>query len=297
MALRDGRVNAVLFLLLTWLSGCTSIPVADLNTYDQAFTQARLAGDLLLDQISPIIAEQTTGAANAGCPLDALGVHSCFDPLGVLTKGQSDDPRSILIRRAALQTVADYNGVLLALADGRFTTGGTAQINDIIASSQMLLKLTSVAVPGLPGLLGTAATGALGGLVTSLQNIRSAVEVRQAIIAGAPVIQSILGALARETSDLYAIYLKAKTREIANAATAGSAERKKKAIGEVNAFYDSLAAYVVVLNATSEALNTLANAATNGGGTAADVRAIITSALDIRTKADAFWTAARALPK
>lgn len=285
-------ILATLLTVLVGLSACTSVPIDDLNTYDKAFTQAQLAGDLLLDKVSPIVAAE--GGNKAGCTVNVLGYHNCFDPLGVLSKGKSDDPRSILVRRAALQTIADYNSALLAIADGRFAVGGTTQINDLVESGKMLLQLSSAVVPGLPGLLTDASSKALGALVSQIQGARSAYAVRNAIIAGAPVVQKMLGALAGETPLLYEIYSKAKKSEYIDEKT--TAAEKKTIIAEINAFYDSLAKYVDLLNTTSIALDSLATASNRPAGTA-DLRAIITSATEIKDKADAFWKAARAFPK
>ncbi len=291
------RVSPIRILLLSVFllaGGCTAIPTEDLRNYDQAFQQAKLAGDLVLDKVAPIIAKrQGTGA---GCPVTTTGYHSCFDALGILSDGRSNDPRSILIRRAALQTIADYNTVLVAVADGRFRFGSTAQINDLLASAQTLVQLTSVAVPGVPSLFSGAAMSALSGLINQLQTIRSAVELRRALIAGAPTIQKMLVALASDTPTLYDIYLTAKKIEITAAAVKGLHDLQAKAVAEVNAYYNSLQQYVTVLNATSTALNTLTTIAASGRVTTGDIRAIITQAAEIRTKADAFWRAASASP-
>lgn len=292
---RFALVFAAFLASLIGLSACTSVPIDDLNTYSKAFIQARLAGDLLLDKVSPIIAAKSGSSPDAGCAVNALGYHNCFDPLGVLTKGQSNDPRSILVRRAALQTIADYNSALLAIADAQFTVGGTTQINDLVESGKMLLKLSSVAVPVLPGLLSDASGAALSGLVSAIQGARSAYEVRNAIIAGAPIVQHLLAELAADTPKLYDIYATAKNKELGNALAASNGDAEKKIVAEIEAFYNSLAAYVDLLNTTSVALDTLATAASRPLGPA-DARAIIASATEIKAKADAFWKAARAFP-
>ena len=54
---RVGSVCVSVWLAILLLAAsCTSIPREDLNTYDKAFQQAKLAGDLVLDKVAPIIA-------------------------------------------------------------------------------------------------------------------------------------------------------------------------------------------------------------------------------------------------
>jgi len=278
------------FLLV---GACTSAPREELNAYDNAFQEARLAGDAVLDKVAPIIAER---AGVEGCPITRAGYPKCFDALSVLTSGRSNDPRPILVRRAALQTIADYNSVLLAIADGRFNVGSTAQINDLVVSGQTLLKLASVAAPGLPSLLSGPATQALGGLITEVQNVRSALELRRAVTAGAPTVQEMLYALAADTPKLYEIYLTAKKKEIGNAIAKGLPDLERKAKAEANAYHDSLEKYVIVLNETSQALHLLTTIAAKNSVTTADIRAIVGQAAVLRSKADAFWSAASKAP-
>jgi len=283
--------------ILLLVASCTSVPREDLDAYDKAFTQAKLAGDLVLDKVAPIIARREEGGVNAGCPITSGGYRTCFDALGILSDGRSNDPRSILVRRAALQTIADYNAVLLAIADGRFTVGNRAQFDNLVASGKMLVQLASIAVPGVPSLFSDTAIGALGVLFDRLQSARSALEVRRAVVDGAPIVQDMLAALAADTPTLYDIYLTAKKIEITAAAVKGLPDMQRRATAEINAYYDSLQQYVTILNATSEALDTLKAVAIKGGQVSpANIREIIGQAASIQTQADAFWRAASAAP-
>lgn len=276
------------------LVGCATIPEQEVQNYAIAFQQARLAGDLVFDKVSPIIAEDTP-ETDGGCAKTSEGYYSCFDPLSVLTAGRSDDPRSVLVRRAALQSISNYNSALLAIAEGRFTIAETAEVGELLESGQLLLGLTATPVPGLPSLASDATFAAVRGLVAEIQEARSAVSIRRAIVDGAPTIQALLSALAQETPHIYNIYLTNKKSDLFNAVASGSSEDERAAIESINAYHASLTAYVEVLNTTSEALDTLVAAAT-AAPSASSLRSIIDSANRIKSQSEAFWAAARAIP-
>jgi hypothetical protein len=294
-----GRVLAsrVVVLALLAVSGCTGIPVEDIRTYDKSFSEAKQAGDLVLDQVAPLIAAnlQERGLQkSSSCIVTTEGYPSCFDPLTVLTGGRSGEPAIVLSARAALQMIANYNAALLSLAEGRFSVGSAAQIGDLYTSAKTVLTLISVAVPGVPALFSAATATAFGQLVTGLETIRTVAEERRALTAGAPVVQSMLAELANQTPYLYEIYRASKAREIGRAIVAKDSARQQQIAASVSAYYETLKNYVTVLNATSVGLGKLSEAASGPTHSPQNIRAVIIAAADIKAKADAFWSAARA---
>ncbi|MEM6677982.1 MAG: hypothetical protein AAF675_08925 [Pseudomonadota bacterium] len=107
----------IAFLVLATAVGCAQIPPKELSLYAESYETARVAGDLLLDELAPVI-----DGERADCDIDpATGFRPCFDLAVALgpTYLRRNEPVDLRIRRTALSTIAAYNQLLVDLAEGR----------------------------------------------------------------------------------------------------------------------------------------------------------------------------------
>jgi predicted small secreted protein len=284
-------LSALVLALAAVLAGCNTIAPQDIHTYADAFQEARKAGDLVLDQAAEMwrVTEIQKDETPQGCVKNKTGYYGCFDPILALKGTQANDPPAIQVRRLAVETVSAYNAAILDIAEGRWTTASQLHLDDLTASLTGIIKIAGISGGGIAGFLTPAATQSLTALVGALGGIRDAQLVRRAIIDGAPAVQGIILILSQDTPDLYAIYKSGKLIEF----TDGKID-KAAAVTDINAYHDKLEKYVGVLGATYSALDTLVGIAENPGNPGANLRLIVTQAVDIQAKAEAFWKAAHA---
>ncbi|WP_299472926.1 hypothetical protein [uncultured Roseibium sp.] len=300
---------AALFLpLLSFVAGCSGIPVETLTTYADAFTQARDAGDLLLDEISPIVSGRTTSSGNAKCGTSRLGYPQCFDP-SVARSGNgtriNEDP-AIVARRDALSVVSIYNGMLVDIAEGKNTAAFNNRVDELTTLANSVSAIGVVPSGGLSALVPPSATYARD-IAQRFGQARANAAVRQSILQSKGDIQELLQALGDDTSQIYTIFLRAREidlvniraeRRIAelsgNTQAVGLANKKFSATSRsIAEFHESLTAYVELLEQTSTALDVLVAAAETPQVTVANLTKVAVEAEEVRRRSDEFWVAIR----
>ncbi len=292
---------------LAILAGCAGVPIEALRAYSEAFQQAKDAGDLLLDEISPIISSKGT-TARQNCGTSPLGYPQCFDPAVALSeegRRVNEDP-SIVARRDALAAVVRYNSMLVDLAEGKPATDFGNRVDELIKLVNAVATLGVVPSGGLSTLIPPSATFAKD-MYSRLSAARANAVVRDAILNSKPDVQELLLALMEDTPRIYKVFLAARERDLIVANHEANAARLNKdsttraaALKRVNAirqsisdFHKSLTAYTQLLNQTSEALDTLVIAASQQPGTVESLTLIAAEAAEIRRKSEEFWARIR----
>lgn len=290
-----GIVVAWVWLIAAaFLTGCVTFPTEDARTFAGAFQEARHAGDALLDKVSPIAVEieERAGIRSPAvvCREDFTGTPKCF-ALPTVGGGRLE-PRDIAVRRIALDLITAYNEVLLDLAEGKSAAEvrtRLAGLAELASSALGLLGVANPAVAALPALQGPFLD-----LVTRFERARVNVVARQAVVRGRQPIKGILAGLRQDAPILYEIYRADRLKDAVDARARGDATEANAIVEDIKQFHASIAAYVALLDSTSEALEALAEAAEAGGQlSVANLRTTIQEAIEIRERSNAFWTAIR----
>lgn len=285
---------AAAFLFGLALIGCAAIPTAELRDYAAAFQESRAAGYILLDKISPIIAKRQQGTKQAAaCPKDRTGTPRCFNPKLVGPSGRPPEPTVIIVRRAALDLVAVYNSVLVDLAEGKSEAEVQSRVGEVVDFASEMIGLIGVGGAGLPVLVGTL-RGPLLALIGRIEQQRAVLATRQAVLEGRETVKAILSALAAETPTYYELYRAQRLQDIVPLRTSGNQAGQQAILDDINAYYASLTSYVLILQKTSKALDTLAAAVERGGQpTPENIREVIKEAIELRQEAKTFWETVR----
>lgn len=294
--------------LFSVITACSGIPVETLTTYADAFTQARDAGDLLLDEISPIVSGTTSSTRTANCGTTRLGYPQCFDPNTARSENGArinEDP-AIVARRDALSAVAIYNGMLVDLAEGKNIAAFDNRVDELAGLATAIAALGVVPSGGLSALISPSATYAKD-MAQRLGQARANATVRQSILRSKDDIQELLQALGDDTPQIYKIFLRAREidlvniraeRRIAelssNTQAVALADKKFRATSEsIGEFHESLTAYVKLLEQTSAALDVLVEAAETPQVTVANLTRVTVEAEEVRRRSEEFWIAIR----
>lgn len=286
---------------------CVGTPVESLKVYATAFQQARNAGDLLLDEISPIVSS-VAGSASSNCGRSPLGYPLCFEPaLALVPLGsRTNEDASVKARRDALLAVSVYNSMLVDLAEGKSVAAVEARIDEFSGLANALSVVGGVAGAGLPALIGPG-TVFVKDFARRFDTARANGAVRQAILGSKDDIKQLLAALAADTPNMYQVFLKARERDLVainhdrnSARLSGNAEGQSRAgqrydatLASIGKFHESLGSYVQLLDRTSNALDSLVAAANETTGTVSSATALIREAAEIQAKADEFWNKIR----
>lgn len=282
-------MKRIAFLVASALSlaTCTTIPAPEIETFGDAFAETRAAGNVLLDRVEPFFAalEPATAVNNCG-ELDRQ-IHPCFDPALALG-GLDADPEAIAARRAALDVVADYSQLLADFAAGKTVADSQARIESLIDASSTFLTLVRAAP-----LLDTVSAPLLA-LTQTLSQGLAAADTRTLILDARGAIGSLLDELEADTPLLYDIYRVARLQDVRAALAAADQAGADAARADINAYYDSLTLFVILLEGTKDAHEALADAATAGRRPTVDnLRVVMEQAIQIRNQAEAFWIEVR----
>lgn len=289
------RVALVAFVFFSALAlfGCASFPAEDLKTYAAAFQETRAAGYILLDKVSPIVAEaeRLRGTSTDSCILDRSRTPRCFDPRQVRAGGGRAEPKSITIRRVALDLIAGYNSVLVDLAEGKSEAAVRSQVGDLADLAGDFVSLFGIG-GALPALIPVLKPQVIK-FAELFEHARITAVARSSIVENQDVIKSLIGALEHDTVNLYSFYRLQRLREW-NQVIDNDRQAAQAIIEDINAFHVSLFAYVALLRKTSTALDTLVAAAIAGQApTTQNLREVIKEATEIRGEAKTFWDTIR----
>lgn len=290
-----------LLVPLLMLTACASIPVDTVRSYADSFEQARKAGDLLLDEISPIV---SGGERSDSCAPSPLGFPQCFDPRVALGDGsiRENEDMSIRARRDALEAVTIYNKLLVELVEGRTVEGSDARIDQLAGLAKKLGELGVVTTSRLSALVVPGAAF-LKDLADRLDSARASEAVRNAIIESEADIRELLVLMTGDTPIMFAIFRDARQIDLVRhesdkkRAELSGKEKEAKAAAEriaatveaIRKFHESLTAYVQLLDQTSQALVVLVEAAEAGPDPVETVALVLQQAQAIREKSDEFW--------
>jgi hypothetical protein len=224
------------------VAACSSVPQEQVQLYTQAFAEAEAAGNLVYDQISPIVARQpaTNAPADAAIVAPAAGpgtgsnqagslteyqaekadpcagdlgpqpFEPCFDPDTVTAGAVPGEPAEVKARRRAMATIALYNNLLLRLNSGATSNELGGEVRQLSSNLGGVLQFVNAAAGPIAGLAGDT----LARLAELQERVRADRELRTALVQGEPVIQELITALIHETPTLYAIKLGATQKEL-----------------------------------------------------------------------------------
>lgn len=224
------------------VAACSSVPQEQVQLYTQAFAEAEAAGNLVYDQISPIVARQpaTNALADAAIVAPAAGPGTgsnqagsltenqaekanpcagdsgpqpfdpCFDPDTITAGAVPGEPAEVKARRRAMATIALYNDLLIRLNSGATGEELGAEVRSLSSNLGGLLQFVNAAAGPIAGLAGDT----LARLAELQESVRADRELRRALVEGEPVIQELIAALINETPTLYEIKLGATQEEL-----------------------------------------------------------------------------------
>jgi hypothetical protein len=306
------KLTAIAFIGQS-LAACTSIPKQDLTAYTSAFDQFSVAGNLLLDEISPFVSsvppEGAEGAETAeikSCESDGKPYPPCFDPnLVPRSSGLriNEDP-SITARRAALEIATRYNALLVALAEGQSVEVINQQFDQLTGLAGAAVgALTAAGVAAGPyGILVPVALELFKDLAARFEQARANDTVRQSLIASESDIKQLFTLMIEDMPAIYDIYREGQQHEIVrlsdvknrarlskdDAAKEGAEKDIARKEQQIAAFHESLGAYVRLLRGADQSLDTLVRALQDPQVSAVEVDAFIRDAVEMKVAAGSF---------
>lgn len=202
---------SILVAAIALLSSCAQIPTKQLTSYTQAFAQAQSASEQVLLDFDQALKEAralqralnpAAAAPTPPSPYPRTWVDASKDA----GAGVPDD---IEARRRAFKVVADYNAVLVQLAEGKSVEEVKASASGLLTSADKLLTVVSGA--GIPAL--SSVTGIVSTLIGLFEKARLREEFVQAVQKGAPIVQQILDALIADIGSHYDARVSVLNRE------------------------------------------------------------------------------------
>ena len=286
---------AVLGLLLP--AACAQpVAVEHVQLYADTAQQARDAGGVILDRVSPIVAGQDGAPSGRDCGPDAQsGIPRCLDLARIATAGPGrSDPPSVAVQRSALDLVAAYARILADLAEGKSAAELQAQIAATAAIAGTLVALTGVGAPIGVGVVALAPQ--IQALAGRLEAARAGQLIRQSIVADKDTLQAVLRALEESTPSMYELYKAKRQLDRLTALEARDRAAATAAVEDIKRFHAALEAYVQLLRTTSATLDTLVSEAQQPVRlTPQTVQAALRKAIDSRAEAQVLLNTVRQL--
>jgi hypothetical protein len=290
--MRRAIVICIGAFLSVFVLGCVALPQQELIGYVSALDEARKSGETLYLEVnrSLALANAPEGAGAAANCADVQNPPRCFDPDLYLSETAATVDPDIAARIAAFEAIVVYNDTLGAMASG---AGGAAVAKKIGEFGGLLGKAALVATGGpatgeLGAIVGAAALPSLETLAREISVARNAEEARRLVLAGRPVIDALIGSLIRDTTPLYALYSTSQGRVARRIPGAPLSPESREEFSKIAIFHKSLQAYVVLLGASRESLETLASAVESGQRGQVAVTAALNQAVKIRLAVDEF---------
>ncbi|WP_119420663.1 hypothetical protein [Desertibaculum subflavum] len=197
-------------LLVAGLTACAQIPQQELTQYRSAFAEAHRVSDEILIDFALAIQAQTDQQSAQAAPRPSAAFS------GQLTDAVLAKPDAIATRRLAFRTIAQFNDVLVTLAEGKSEeTMRAAAGGFVTTASQFVTAISGAAVPGLSSVVGLVQT-----LAGAMERARLREEFARASRQGAPTIDKMLVALSADRQDHWALRI-----EAANARLLGAVDR------------------------------------------------------------------------
>jgi len=271
---------------LFFLYGCAELPRDQLVAYLSVSKEATTSGEIIYGALNAVTIwgkSRNTIATSQKCS-PSQSSPACFDPAFYLPDPGITDP-DIEVRVLALQTVAAYNDILVALNSGQTGAALNRRIQQYGTLSSNLFAATSISTGGLTSILAAPVLAAIGGFSDELETARARFTVRQSVLDQSGTIKALIDALIADTSEVYQLYRAgqlnfARTRPGGPSGAKGAAEFAK-----IKAMHESLGAYVVLLVNSSKSLDILTDAIRTENTDSTTLQAAIDQTLELKLAA------------
>jgi hypothetical protein len=196
------------------LSACAQAPVQSFRSYAQTFETVKTKGNEILDEVAEGIqkSEQIKKELAGGDTDSTAPFPADFNVKQILAT-ELAEPASVTARRNAFNVVADYNAILLGLAEGR-------SVNEL-QGSLSTLKNNALPLAGLMG-VSTIPFGAVAGpaisalmpIIRAAEKARSQAEFKDKFLKGYDYVVAIIDFLIEDTETLYKIFMRVTNDDI-----------------------------------------------------------------------------------
>ncbi len=191
----------VLACVVVMMAGCTSIPVAELNQYKQAFGEVQTVSEVILLDYDQLLRQSRREVKQAQASETTEGPKYAFpDSLATFSeKSGTQFAHDILVRKQALIVINRYNQALTQLASNesvqeiQSSTEGFGNAVNRLAES-----LAVSSIPGVDGIIDLAQT-----ITGQIEKARLRKEFETAVIAGSPLVEDILSLFMEDAADHY----------------------------------------------------------------------------------------------
>jgi len=189
-------------VFFAFVTGCTTLPTAQLVAYTDSFTEVQTAGNAIYDELVEVWPE--SDRPQQTCGLNDAGFKPCIDANALLNPSPWDptEPEDIIIRRAALDVIGTYNQLLLDIAEGRPTGIITARLNE-------LSGLAGALAPLLPGLGSEVVpiVDQITKITKAVENLQSQGQAARSLTSAKPDIDELMAFLIEDAPAVYTVYL------------------------------------------------------------------------------------------
>ena len=167
-------VGIIVFCLF---SACAQAPVQSFRSYAQTFETVKTKGNEILDEVAEGIqkSEQIQKELNGGDTDSTALFPAEFNVKQILA---TSEPASVAARRNAFNVVADYNAILLGLAEGRSVNELQGSLSTLKNNALSLAGLVGVSVGPLAAVAGPAMS-ALMPIIRATEKARSQAEFKE----------------------------------------------------------------------------------------------------------------------
>ena len=202
---RHGRRAIVLPLIaialhvILLLSGCVSVPTAQLQAYSKAYDEAKSAAILIYADAAPALVAGGLKRAQFSASLgpDVFDRDGCGAVVASIAE--------LRVRCQAMVALTGYNQALLDIAAGKSSDDILTQVDQAFNSVSSL----AVIVPGssAAAALGNATTifPALQGILGEALKLRDRAALRDALMQGSPYVRSLIQSLRDDVDHLYEV--------------------------------------------------------------------------------------------
>jgi len=282
------RQRMAVACLLVMVGGCVSTAgLPEFRAYQDAFTQAEAASAAILDELAvaereaarrlirsgqepvttvpAVAAEAVGGAAVTSSPalsrtdrarIERDGFDDRFYVRDAVYQADLGDPPGTAAIRRSLDSVAAFNAVVLAYAEGRALDELKAQAG--VLATDVSAALSAVALPlGVPGL-------ALPGLLPALKLVQEGADAalqaasreafREAVLARQPTIDAILVEVRDTAPTIFSLLTRGLSRAAKDLRDEDRAAEAEAAVVKIESYRRLLANWVILLDQTRSAL-------------------------------------------
>ena len=197
------NLSRTLWILLAFLAGCAHIPTRELNEYKETFISARTSSEDVLIQFAAIKKESIEFQDEVKAEKEVAKKHPPLYPVEFLpARALTDETQDadITLRVEAWDTLARYNDVLIALAEGRSPQEVKNSFDSLAANVETFAETLETT---LPAAFGPAAS-AISGFLELAEKARSRAEFVRGVKEGQPIISTIIeNVFLPDTKDFY----------------------------------------------------------------------------------------------